>query len=208
MMNQPDPMSHLREILVGEWDAYSPGMSSQLLLQAGGQYQNTLAGGMQYHWGQWSLIQNGGAPILHFLLAGAEPQYYVGPLGSVKIQWPREEHWMITGVQHDRIDFYGVTIVRRVIAPPPLPQPASGMHAPWRPPSIFPLPAAAPPAQPHVPPPPATSPQVSVPTPNQEVLKKIRESNEEIMKTMQQMHENTKKAYEQANKAWSDYFKS
>jgi hypothetical protein len=97
-----------RAMLVGVWAVQAGGIQSQLSLSEDGTYINLLAGGMQSHWGKWSVVAN----MLHFVLDGAAPQTWTGPLGAVQIQWPKSESWGLVRVADDLVQITGGTMVR------------------------------------------------------------------------------------------------
>jgi hypothetical protein len=178
-MTQDDSIAKL---MVGIWDVYSPGMQTTLILQDNGQYMNTLYGGTNFHWGIWSILPS---PLaIHFVIQGAEPKFYVGPLGSVPIQWPTSETWMIVDAKPDRVQIQGATMVKRQpVYPQPVspPQPSQAAQAP------------------------NLADTIKL---NQDTAQKLREAQQAMFDSMKKIYEGQKAAFDQANKAWSDYLKS
>lgn len=168
----------IEQMLIGIWDVQGGGMQSEVLFNADHTYVNTLAGGMQQHWGTWSIMQNGGIYFIVFQIKGAQPQSFVGPLGTVPIQWPTSETWTITNIEPNHISIYGGELYRRGAVP---------TYAPGYGPTMTPA---------------------MTPTMSPEAMQALREASEAATKAIQEVTDNARAAHEKANKAWSDYLRS
>src|SRR5271165_4938773 len=150
-----------RESFIGFWDFYSGRLHSELLLQSDGNYHHALMGGIQSHWGVWSVDAKHTPPLLLLELHGAEPPVYNGPLGPIRINWPKSESWAVLTVQDSQICFFNGLMVRRAFvafsgagasevagAPilPPVPPQAPPINLP---PAQYSAPASPPPPEDH-----------------------------------------------------------
>jgi hypothetical protein len=107
-----------RESFIGLWDVFTGSTHSELLLQTDGTYGHSLWGGAQSHWGQWSLRNQDGHPLLVLELKGAQPTVFISPFGPVPMNWPKAESWVLSAVQPNQVNFYGGLMLRRAFAVP------------------------------------------------------------------------------------------
>ncbi|HLJ30226.1 MAG TPA: hypothetical protein VKY85_26195 [Candidatus Angelobacter sp.] len=121
-----------RESFIGVWNLYAGLSSSELDLQANGEYLHAFLGGAQSHWGVWSIQQDRGFNVLRLDLQGAQPEIYNGPFGPITMQWPPYEAWAIIEVLPNQVAIYGGLLVRRVPIFPSVQAPpvATVMQAP------------------------------------------------------------------------------
>ena len=147
-----------RESFVGLWDMYCGWVHSELLL-TDGTYNHSLWGGVQSHWGAWSLVDQNGQSFLVLELKGAQPPAYPSLLGMVSMNWPSTETWAVTTVQPNDIYFYHAHIKRRVLAGlPAAPVAANSFFSALQLPTLPPIPAF--PQIPEMPPPVMNFPQM------------------------------------------------
>ena len=199
--NPNDPLAAVRQNLIGVWDVYTPGMQTEVVFQANGQYTNTMAGGMQGHAGQWNVFWNGSAYVIQYTIQSHYPDQYMG----TPIYWPTSEHWLISAMQPNQVWIYGGMLVRRQAGwnfsgfPGSVGIPAAprvGPSVPAAAPQAAPGPSAPPP------PPPSTF------STNADIAKMWADVHQAGLETMQRINDNTKAAYEKSNKAFLDYIKS
>ncbi len=105
------------EMLTGEWDVYCNGVHSVVNLMPNGAFTHMLWGGVQGYWGHWSIQEAPQGPVLHFELAGAQPEVFFGPNGPQPMQWPSQENWLVTGMIGNQITTTDAILIRRVAMP-------------------------------------------------------------------------------------------
>ena len=134
----------------GHWDAYSGPMHVEIVLHEDGTYGEAAWGGLQTHWGKWSLENQGGSDFLALQPLGSNPPDLMSLYGAFA---PAEMH-MIASVQPNQIQLFDGLMVRRYVpaalpnqaASPPAP--AGFFGTPVAPPSpLFSAPAPPPPPQ-------------------------------------------------------------
>jgi hypothetical protein len=176
----------LRDMLVGVWDCYGGGISTELVLQSDRTYSATCIAAGTAHWGEWDVTPGPGSMFLRFTLKGHQPNSFVGPLGSTPIHWPDTETWVILGVEPNQVTVQGGMMIRRQM------QPGWGPFAGALPPGA---PAPAPPGGT------PTAPAVA------DAIKSWTEANQKIQDTFRQANQKTREMYQKLNDKWSEYFR-
>lgn len=214
------------EAFVGVWDVYSGPMHCELMLMPDGTYRNTLWGGVQMHWGRWSLREVQGHIVLHFELDGAQPDVHAGPFGPIPMNWPSAESWVIIGAQVNQVAVYGGMMLRRQTLAS-IPRGASAQMPEVSAPTQFlpgsqgapdPSPEAPPtapiPAQVTIAPPPipaqfAPAPPPPAPDPHwAEINRQWQDLHSEMIKSAQAATFKRSEIVHQGNQKFLDYLKS
>jgi hypothetical protein len=161
-------------------------------------------GGVQSHWGAWSLDAKHTPPLLILQLHGAEPPVYNGPLGPIRINWPNSETWAVLTVQQNQICFFNGLMVRRAFVT----LAANGATVSDSAPILPPVPPQAPAIT--VPPPQYSAPPAPPPPDAHQdsILTQWQKTNADTMKawqdTFQATQANFQQMFQSSMKATSD----